>query len=142
MPQPQQWARTRVRSSRHVRRGAWYRVISLTRVEAVLEVHEQRVRVPRALLQILPFHPRMWSVVSRLRDAAQPPASWGLLYGVCPDCSARAPLGHCALSASCPRCHGLFPVAWADSAWSVFEAWRGPEAEAAFRARQPASREP
>ncbi|HYL20252.1 MAG TPA: hypothetical protein VEU74_00725 [Gemmatimonadales bacterium] len=124
MPQPEQWARTKVRTSRHVRRGAWYRVIRLTPLEAVLEVNRQPVTVPRTFLQVLPFHPRMWSVVARLRDALQPPASWGSLYGVCPNCSARAPLGQHSLNLRCARCQGVFPVAWADSLWCVFEAGR------------------
>ena len=93
MPHADQWARTRVRTSRHVRRGAWYRVIRATALEGVLEVNRRQVTVPRSFLQILPFRPTTWSVITRLPNAQHPPASWGSTYGVCPSCSARAPLG-------------------------------------------------
>ena len=122
MPHAEQWARTRVRTSRQVRRGAWYRVIRATALEGVLEVNRRPVTVPRTFLQILPFRPTMWSVVTRLPNAQHPPASWGSTYGVCPSCSARAPLGQHALRVVCPRCNGLFPVAWEDSGLCVFEA--------------------
>lgn len=121
MSHTEQWARTRVRTSRHVRRGAWYRVVRATPLECVLEVNRCMVSVPRAFLQILPFRPTMWSVVMRLPNALHPPASWGATYGVCPSCSARAPLGQHAIRVVCPRCNGLFAVAWDDSAWCVFE---------------------
>ena len=122
MPHTEQWARTRVRTSRHVRRGAWYRVIRATAREGILEVNRQPVTVPRSFLQILPFRPTMWSVVTRLPNAQHPPASWGSTYGVCPSCSARAALGQGAERVVCPRCNGLFPVAWEDSGLCVFEA--------------------
>ncbi len=112
MPHADQWARTRVRTSRQVRRGAW----------GVLEVNRRPVTVPRSFLQILPFRPTTWSVITRLPNAQHPPASWGSTYGVCPSCSARAPLGQHAARLVCPRCNGLFPVAWEDSGLCVFEA--------------------
>ena len=122
MPPVEQWARTRVRSSRDLRRGAWYRVMRATPLEGVLEVHRHMVNVPRTFLQILPFRPRLWSVVPRLPNAAHPPLVWGSSYGVCPSCCARAPLGQHALSLCCPRCNGTFPVGWEDSGWCAFEA--------------------
>jgi len=121
MGHAEQWARTRVRTSRLVRRGAWYRVIRATAAEGVLDVNHCPVTVPRAFLQILPFHPSMWSVVTRLPNTEHPPASWGATYGVCPRCSARAPLGHYARQLYCPQCKGLFAIAWEDAAWCVFE---------------------
>ena len=121
MPHAEQWARTRVRTSRQVRRGAWYRVLKATALEGVLEVNRRPVTVPRTFLQILPFRPTMWSVVTRLPNAQHPPASWGSTYGVCPSCSARAPLGQHPVQLVCPRCNGLFPVAWEDSGFCVFE---------------------
>jgi hypothetical protein len=133
MPQREEWARTRVRSSRYARRGAWYRVIHATPHEGTLLVNHQPLTVPRSFLQILPFRPQMWSVVARLRNAAQPPLAWGATYGVCPSCSARAPLGQHALNLRCPRCNGAFPVAWADSAWCVYEGVGDSAAERATR---------
>jgi len=110
MSQNEHWARTRVRTCRDLRRGAWYRVARATPAEGVLEVNRRLVTVPRTFLQILPFRPQLWSVVPRVANAPQPPLSWGPSYGVCPQCSARASLGQHALKVSCPRCNGLFPV--------------------------------
>jgi len=121
MPHTEQWARTRVRTCRDLRRGAWYRVMRATPVEGVLEVNRRLVTVPRSFLQILPFRPQLWSVVPRVATAPQPPLSWGSTYGVCPQCSARAALAPHAPKVSCPRCNGLFPVAWEDSGWCAFE---------------------
>jgi hypothetical protein len=121
VPQLSHWARTRVRASRQARRGAWYRVISLSPTTGVLDVHQRLVVVPRALLLVLPFRPTMWSVVPRLAGAERPPATWGPTYGVCPSCSARAPLGRHAIEVCCPGCQGVFSVAWTDSGWCAFE---------------------
>lgn len=117
----QQWARTRVRTGRQVRRGAWYRVVRLSPLEGVLEVNGDAVAVPRAVLLVLPFRPTLWSVVPRLKHATQPPPSWGSTYGVCPRCCARAPLARHAVDTRCPRCRGLFAIAWTDSRWCAFE---------------------
>src|SRR5204862_3685345 len=122
MPHADQWARTRVRTSRQVRRGAWYRVIRATALEGVLEVNRRPVTVPRSFLQILPFRPTTWSVVTRLANAQHPPASWGSTYGVCPSCSARAALGQHAPQTVCPPCNGVFTVACEAWGVGVFEA--------------------
>src|SRR2546428_417513 len=124
MHQLQQWARVRARTNCPLRRGAWYRVLSLTAVEAVLEVHGRPLSVPRPLLQVLPIRPRMWSVVSRLRGAVTPPASWGARYGVCPRCAARAPLHERQATLRCPNCSFAFLIAWSDSHWRVFRLLR------------------
>lgn len=136
MPQAEQWARTRVRTSRQMRRGAWYRVVRLGAVDGILEVNARPLSVPRAFLQILPFRPTMWSVVPRVATAANPPASWGSTYGVCPRCSTRSPLGQYSLTVCCPNCRGLFRVAWVDSGWCVFEARREADGEAVPENRQ------
>src|SRR2546430_1334146 len=75
MPHADQWARTRVRTSRQVRRGARYRVIRATALEGVLEVNRRPVTVPRSFLQILPFRPPTWDVLTRLPNTQHPPAS-------------------------------------------------------------------
>ena len=141
MHQLQQWARVRARTNCTLRRGAWYRVISLTAVEAVLEVNGRPLSVPRPLLQVLPIRPRMWSVVSRLRGAVAPPAGWGARYGVCPRCAARAPLHERQVTMRCPGCDFAFLIAWSDSHWGVFELLSGsPAGRAVAKARDAARR--
>jgi hypothetical protein len=141
MHQVQQWARVRARTTCPLRRGAWYRVVQLTAADAVLDVAGRPVTVPRAFLQVLPIRPRMWSVVLRPRGAVAPPPSWGPRYGVCPRCSARAPLHQGSATMRCPTCGFAFVIGWSDSHWRVFELMSGsPAARAIVKAREAAVR--
>jgi hypothetical protein len=141
MPPLQQWARVRARTNCNLRRGAWYRVLQLTPVEAVLEVNGRPLCVPRAFLQVLPIRPRMWSVVSRSLGPVTTPQSWGPRYGVCPRCSARAPLDEHSVTMRCPACGFAFLIAWSDSHWRLFELLSGnPAARAIAKARDAAAR--
>lgn len=141
MPQLEQWARMRARTTCPVRRGAWYRVVQLTPTEAVLDVNRQPFAVPRPFLQILPIRPRMWSVVLRSRGSTAPPQSWGPRYAVCPRCCARAPLPGQSVSMRCPGCDMAFVIAWSDSHWRVFELLSGsPAARGIAKARDAAVR--
>ena len=112
MAEVQGWARVQTNARSNLRRGAWYQVLRLTVDEAVLEVDHQPCRVARPALQITPQRPRQWSVVPRPRDAVNLPLSWGTKYGVCPGCSHRAALGDESTPMRCPRCNGVFAVAW------------------------------
>jgi hypothetical protein len=111
MPQ-QQWARLQSDVNVKLRRGAWYRVIRLGAVDAVLDVNRQQVSVTRALLQIVPVPPSRWSVVPAPRNARRFPTSWGERYGVCPACRGRSPLEGHPTTMRCTRCNGLYEVAW------------------------------
>ena len=126
MPGVQQWARVRARTHHPLRRGAWYPVAQLTPVEAVLQVNQRPLSVPRPFVQVVAIRPQMWSVVTRPRQGDAPPPSWGSRYGVCPGCSARAALHGTATSMSCPGCGATFPIAWSDSHWRIFEVLSGP----------------
>jgi len=109
---PVAWARLRVDVNCGLRRGGWYRVVQVTGAEAVLEVTPDPVPVPRRLLETVFRRPFRWSVVPRPRDARNVPSGWGDRYVVCPVCSARAPMkGHPA-DLTCPKCHGVFGIAW------------------------------
>ncbi len=141
VPPVEHWARVKGRTTGPLRRGAWYRVLQLTPADAVLEVNKQPLSVPRAMLQVLPIRPRLWSVVPRPRGAAAPPASWGPRYGVCPRCAARAPLNDRAISMRCPTCSFAFVIGWSDSHWRVFDLLSdNPAARAIAKARDAASR--
>ena len=114
MPEVPQWARVRGDINCHVRRGAWYEVLRLTPEEAILEVDNRAFSVPRSSLQIVPVRPQSWSVVERPSDAVMVPLSWGSRYAVCPSCRDRAPLRGHPTEIRCPRCEGVFAVAWDD----------------------------
>lgn len=111
MPQ-QQWARLKSDLDYRIRRGAWYRILKIGSLEAVLDVQGRPTPIPRPFLEIEWRPPMRWSVVQRPRQAMRLPASWGPVYAVCPNCRNRAPLeGHPA-RIRCGRCNGHFEVAW------------------------------
>lgn len=109
---PLHWARLHVDLNCQLRRGAWYRVVRLLPREVVLDVNGKPLTVLRSYLHVTSTPPSRWTVVSRPADALQLPAGWGTEYGVCPGCRERAPLEGRPPSRRCPRCNGLFEVAW------------------------------
>lgn len=108
----EQWARIRPAETSHLRRGAWYRVVRLSAVEAVLDVAGTLETFPRPSLEILPSPPLRWTVVSRPPRSARLPAAWGSQYAVCPNCRERARLDERVTSMRCPKCNGYFDVGW------------------------------
>lgn len=135
--QTQYWARVRARAECPLRRGAWYRVVDLTPVEAYVDVNHRLLHIPRAFVQVLPLRPPLWSVVPGEREGAASPR----MYGVCPSCCSRAPLQGKVRTLRCPKCQGAFAVAWADSHWRAFEVLAGrPTAGLLARARKSALR--
>jgi hypothetical protein len=114
VPDAPQWARVRVDANCGVRRGAWYEVLKLTAEEAVLNVRERPMHIARPFLQVVPLRPQRWSVVARPRDAIDLPLSWGSRYAVCPSCAHRRSLAGQPTELECPKCRGVFPVAWSD----------------------------
>src|SRR5213592_2896611 len=83
MAEAPQWARVGGDVNIRLRRGAWYKVVSLTPEQAVVDVNEQQLSVARSFLQIVPLRPQRWSVVARPADAVNLPLSWGATYAVC-----------------------------------------------------------
>jgi hypothetical protein len=124
MPHEQYWARVRAGQDCPLRRGAWYRVVELTPVEAIVDVNHRLLHIPRAFVQILPLRPPAWTVVPGPRDAG-PAAAARRSYGVCPSCCARARLEGPAPAMRCPRCGALSAVAWSDADWRAFEVRTG-----------------
>lgn len=109
---PHAWARLRVDVNCALRRGAWYRVVRLTRDRAVLDDTREHVPVARRLIQTVFMAPRRWTVVPLPRDAANVPADWGNRYAVCPACYARAPIHDFSPALRCPKCRSVFAIAW------------------------------
>jgi hypothetical protein len=107
-----QWARPRADVNRGLRRGAWYRVINVTPHAVILDVNHNTRTVPREGVDIVDRPPQHWSIVPRPRDAVHLPANWGDRYALCPACRNRTAIkGHAAML-RCPRCAGLFQIAW------------------------------
>jgi len=105
------WARLRVDLKLPLRRGAWYRVHDLGALETAVEVNNTVVPVPSAFLQIVEAPPRKWTVVPRPAGAVRIPEEW-TQYVVCPSCRERVQVERRPSAIQCPRCHGIFEVAW------------------------------
>src|SRR3989442_8702040 len=113
------WARLRVEVDCGLRRGTWYRVTRFAPSEVFLDVQNCPVGVPRRLLDVVVGRPTRWSVVPRPRDAAKLPPELGAPYAVCPACRARSPLRGSPATLACPRCRGVFVVAWDERSLTV-----------------------
>lgn len=107
-----QWVRLKEDVSTTLRRGAWYKVIKLAPLEAVVDVKGKPVTVPRKAVEVAAAPPLRWSVVASPKNAPRYPSSWGPQYAVCPNCRDRAPLMGHPESLRCARCNGFFEVAW------------------------------
>ena len=109
---PRAWARLRVDINCALRRGAWYRVLRLSRDKVMLDVTHEHVPMPRRLVKTVFARPSRWTVVPRPSDAINLPSDWGTRYAVCPACQGRAPISGYSLELPCPHCRGVFDVAW------------------------------
>ncbi|HEV2750558.1 MAG TPA: hypothetical protein VGV12_08560 [Gemmatimonadales bacterium] len=120
------WARLKVEGPYPVRRGAWYRVTKDAKDTVVLDVRHKPVTVPRSAVELVGTPPRRWTVVPRPARAVMLPETWGDYYAVCPSCQHRAPLYGIPQTMHCPRCSGLFVVAWDEP--YLGQKWKGPGA--------------
>lgn len=111
---PLQWARLKVNERYRLRRGAWYPVSAVKGAEVLIHVRGTWVHVPWTALEVTGTPPSRWTVVPRPANAVMLPEAWGAHYGVCPRCHHRASLEGAPQSMRCPRCGGLFAVAWDD----------------------------
>lgn len=98
-----------------LRRGAWYRVLHLDDLQAVIEVNHRKVGVLRAWLDIAQRPPDRWAVVEGSQENRKAPPHLRGTYGVCPNCRARAPLPKKAQSHECAKCRGEFAINWDDA---------------------------
>ncbi len=103
-----------------LRRGAWYRVVTVTPLEAVVDVQGESVSVALPFVEIRTVPPREWTVVRQVQGSPRAPDT--LLSGcvVCPSCRHRAVLPFARVSKlRCPGCNQLFPIAWEEDGKNV-----------------------
>lgn len=105
------WARLQADLNCKLRRGAWYRLIKVEGLAAVVDVNRQPVPVVRAFLQLSNSPPRRWTVVPRPRNVPVA-VQVGPQYAVCPSCRDRVPLRGRPSRMPCGRCGVDFAVAW------------------------------
>ena len=105
------YARLREDVNIRLRRGAWYRVLKVEGLKAILEVNGRNVLVAAPLLEIVKRPPPRWTVVTQ-GNARKAPAALAERYGVCPSCGERAPLQKRVRRLRCVYCKYEFEVAW------------------------------
>jgi len=107
-----QWARLRDDIDCGLRRGAWYRTVSLSQSEVVLDINGRHRAFPLRHLEIVATRPSAWTIVAHAGNSNVIPTFWAKGYAVCPRCRNRQlPLGR-ARSMRCDECDGLFEIAW------------------------------
>jgi hypothetical protein len=107
------YARLREDVNIRLRRGAWYRVLKVEGLKAILEVNGRQMLVASALLEIVKRPPPRWTVVTQDSGGAKKaPPALAERYGVCPSCTERAPLAKRVRRLRCPYCKYEFEVAW------------------------------
>ena len=104
-----QWARLRSDHDVPLRRGAWYRVLSVSQFEVVVDVNQKAVLVARPYVDVSNVPPSRWTIVDRT-TAPNRPSGLGARYAVCPSCQERVPVGDRPSFLRCRRCQGEFPV--------------------------------
>jgi hypothetical protein len=107
------YARLRENINVRLRRGAWYKVVRVEGLKAMLEVNGRNVVVAAAFLEIVKRPPPRWTVVQqRPEDAKKAPRGFTERYAVCPSCSERAALPTRMRRLRCAYCKFEFEVAW------------------------------
>jgi len=113
LPMPQsRWARLQIEFPCPLRRGAWYRVLSASPLDVVVDVNRKQVRVPRRNLELSEQPASRWTVIETGSASVRVPKAMSVRYAVCPGCRERVPLGDQTTNLRCPKCNGLFDVAW------------------------------
>ena len=107
------YARLRENVNIRLRRGAWYRVLKLEGLKAILDVNGKPKAVASALLEIVKRPPPRWTVVTQgPGDAKKAPPSFAERYAVCPSCGERAALPRRVPRMRCANCKWEFEIAW------------------------------
>ena len=115
------WARCADNVADILRRGAWYPIVEESADgHVVVEVRQQRVRLPRADVTIRTEVPDHWSVVARtgvLRPTLGAGRGSGVVttYAVCPLCHYRQDFAGKPATLKCVRCGASSPVDWSET---------------------------
>ena len=106
------WGRLQADVNCRLRRGAWYRILRVAPLEAVVDVNRRPIAVPRYLIEITSNPPRRWTIVPTPKAARRVFAEFGEAYAVCPSCRHRMALKGRPRRMQCSGCKYDFDVAW------------------------------
>lgn len=107
------WGRLQLDMDCKLRRGAWYRVVDVNGMHAVVDVNQRELPVPSYALEVVTTPPKRWTVVSAPQHA-RVPREYAPRYLVCPNCRERAPLRGRVRHLECPRCRQTHEVDWSE----------------------------
>jgi hypothetical protein len=114
------WARCADNVADILRRGAWYPIVEESADgHVVVEVRQQRVRLPRGDVTIRTEVPDHWSIV--VRTGVLRPTLGGrgsdvvTTYAVCPLCHYRQDFAGKPDGLKCVRCGASSPVDWSET---------------------------
>jgi LSD1 subclass zinc finger protein len=108
-----QWARLRIDVDSVLRRGAWYRVLSVTPDQVSLSINAKPVLIARDTVELRRGTPSRWTVLVRPTRVTRVALNFHDGYVVCPSCRNRLPLPRrAAVALRCPRCNVLSDVGW------------------------------
>ena len=113
------WARCADNVADILRRGAWYPIVEESPDgHVVVEVRQQRVRLPRGDVTVRAEPPDHWSIVART-GVLRPTLGGGgrgsdvaTTYAVCPLCHYRQDFAAKPATLKCVRCGATSPVDW------------------------------
>ncbi len=115
------WGRLQVDVNCALRRGAWYRVVGMRGMNAVVDVNQTWFPVPSYVLEVVSSPPRQWTIVPAPARSSKVPRALTPRYAVCPSCRERTPVSRrAAAQLRCPRCRGQFDVAWNEGYLSAY----------------------
>jgi len=106
------WGRLYADVDVKLRRGAWYKVLRIEGLDAVIEVNRKPRTVLKALLEISTRPPIRWSMVAVPPNRKNAVGTPGERYGVCPSCNERSAIPKRAKRHACPHCKREYEVAW------------------------------
>ena len=106
------WGRLQFDVDCELRRGAWYRVVRLQGLDAVVDLNHKALPVPLYVLEVVSTPPKRWTIVPAPTPSRRVPKAHVPYYAVCPSCRERSAVSHDARSLRCERCRGEFDVAW------------------------------
>jgi len=108
-----QWLRLKDAVSCPLRRGAWYPVDAVTRLEAVVTIDGKPITLPLASVEIRTTPPLAGSIVRPADGAPRAPEVLRSGYVVCPMCRSRTMLPFSRVfKVRCSGCQELFEVGW------------------------------
>lgn len=112
------WPAIKTLKAPSLRRGAWYPITNANTSNVVLGIGDQRVTVPRRIVEIRTKRPTKFSVIHRQEKVRARVATLDkrAVYAVCPNSKCRLPVFGHPSQIECPSCGHQGVIAWWETA--------------------------